>query len=320
LHFHWPIDAAFVAQVEAAGLKLLVWTVNDATTASRLVSAGVHSITTDRPGTLREDLKPGARRLPPSDRTRGELRVVSFNVLGGRNPDGAHDVNRVADIIRALNPDLVALQEVDVGTRRFRGRDLATELAMLTGLASVFAEAMPYSGGSYGEAALSRLPVVSHERHALPARPGSEPRAALELLCRLRDAEDAPRLRFIATHLDHQAAEDDRVLQAVRLVELFPEPTSPPSVLAGDFNAAPDAAPLRLLSETWAITWPEGRAPATWPARGSRQAVDHVFVAGPWKVRRAITALEAFPGDADWQARIEAASDHLPVVVELELP
>lgn len=52
----FPIDAAFVAKVRAAGLKLYVWTVNDAAVARNLVAAGVDGITTDRPGWLREQL------------------------------------------------------------------------------------------------------------------------------------------------------------------------------------------------------------------------------------------------------------------------
>jgi len=57
LHFDWPIDDQFVRDVKSAGLKLLVWTVNDATLAKRLVSTGVDAITTDRPEWLREQLK-----------------------------------------------------------------------------------------------------------------------------------------------------------------------------------------------------------------------------------------------------------------------
>jgi glycerophosphoryl diester phosphodiesterase len=319
LQSSWPVDAALAKEVKDAELKLLVWTVNDAGLARRWLVAGVQGITTDRPGTLREDLRENARRLPDTDRTKGVVRVVSFNVMGGRNPDGAHELNRVAEIIRALNPDLVALQEVDVRTKRFLGRDLTAELSMLTGMRALFAEAMPFNGGSYGEGVLTRLPVISHQNHALPARPKSEPRAALELVCRLHDAADAPKLRFIATHLDHQDAEDDRLMQTAKLAELFPEPSTPPSLLAGDFNAEPPAASLKPLAGKWALTWPEGRAPATWPAIASRIAIDHVYAAGPWKVRRAITAVEAFPGDAEWKAKIEAASDHLPIVVEIEL-
>jgi glycerophosphoryl diester phosphodiesterase len=57
LHFDWPIDQDFVREVKGAGLKMLVWTVNDAAIAKRLAAAGVDAITTDRPGWLREQSK-----------------------------------------------------------------------------------------------------------------------------------------------------------------------------------------------------------------------------------------------------------------------
>ncbi|MCY3018667.1 MAG: glycerophosphodiester phosphodiesterase [Planctomycetota bacterium] len=52
----WPIDAAFARKVHDAGLKLYVWTVDDAALARRLVSAGVEGITTNRPAWLRQNL------------------------------------------------------------------------------------------------------------------------------------------------------------------------------------------------------------------------------------------------------------------------
>ncbi len=57
LDYQFPIDEAFVGKVHAAGLKLYVWTVNDAAIAKRLAAAGVDGITTDRPGALREELR-----------------------------------------------------------------------------------------------------------------------------------------------------------------------------------------------------------------------------------------------------------------------
>lgn len=50
------LDKAFGDKVKAAGLKLYVWTVNDAELARKMIAAGVESITTDRPGWLREQL------------------------------------------------------------------------------------------------------------------------------------------------------------------------------------------------------------------------------------------------------------------------
>lgn len=57
LHYKFPIDAAFVAKVRAAGLKLYTWTVDDPAVAKKLAEAGVDGITTDRPGWLRAQLQ-----------------------------------------------------------------------------------------------------------------------------------------------------------------------------------------------------------------------------------------------------------------------
>jgi endonuclease/exonuclease/phosphatase family metal-dependent hydrolase len=260
-------------------------------------------------------------RLPDLDRAKGQIRVVTYNILGGRNTDGARDLKRVADVIRALNADLVAMQEVDVGTRRIKGLDVPKELGALTGMQSFFAEAMPFEGGKYGEGVLTRLPVESHRGHALPAKPKSEPRAALEVVCRLREGEDAPRVRFIATHLDHQRDETDRLAQTGKLVELFPEPSAAPAaILAGDFNADLPSAAMQLLMGKWVATWPEGKALPTYPANGPKVAIDHVFVGkeAKWKVLRVVAGTAIFPNDAAWKEKLEKASDHVPVVVELQ--
>ena len=58
LDFHFPIDKAMVEKVHRAGLELHVWTVDDPAEAGKLVAAGVDSITTNRPGWLREQLGP----------------------------------------------------------------------------------------------------------------------------------------------------------------------------------------------------------------------------------------------------------------------
>jgi glycerophosphoryl diester phosphodiesterase len=56
LQYHWPLTKADVKKIKDAGLELHVWTVNDAAIAKRWVDLGVASITTDRPGWLREKL------------------------------------------------------------------------------------------------------------------------------------------------------------------------------------------------------------------------------------------------------------------------
>lgn len=261
-------------------------------------------------------------KLPDLDRGKGRIRVVTYNILGGRNTDGARDLKRVAEVIRAMNADFVAMQEVDVGTERIKGVDVAKELGVLTGMQHFFAEAMPFQGGKYGVGALTRLPVESNRGHALPGRPKSEPRAAVEVVCRIGDGDGAQKVRFIGTHLDHQRDETDRLMQVEKLVDLFPEPSAGvPSILAGDFNADLPSEAMQVLLGKWVATWPEGKALPTFPSNGPRVAIDHVLVGkeAKWKVLRIVAGTAIFPEDAKWKEKLEKASDHVPVVVELEL-
>lgn len=264
---------------------------------------------------------PPFRPLPTPSYAEGQLRVMTYNILGGRNPDGKRDLNRVALIINTLNPDVVALQEVDVGTKRLQGRNLPEELAKLTNRKAWFAAAMDYDGGQYGEAILTKISVTKHVAHPLPHQPASEPRVALELHC-LHPARKQPFL-FIGTHLDHQNAETDRAMQARQLREIFTEKSlTAPAILCGDLNAPLTSKGLTCLTEFWHPSWPPDRPGATFPATQPAQQIDHLLVHPKqgWKVLRTQTGLEVFPSTPAWRAALAAASDHLPVVLEVELP
>ena len=82
------------------------------------------------------------------------LRVLSYNIHHGQGTDGRFDLARLAEVIDRLEPDLVALQEVDHRTRRAKGVDQAAELGRLTGMHSWFGKAMDFSGGGYGDSPL----------------------------------------------------------------------------------------------------------------------------------------------------------------------
>src|SRR5690606_23370805 len=92
------------------------------------------------------------------------LRVLTYNIKHGATLRGDFDLDRIAGVIRGAEPDLVALQEVDVRTRRARGMDIAGELASRTRLYPAFGRAMPYDGGDYGVAILSRFPFENTRR------------------------------------------------------------------------------------------------------------------------------------------------------------
>ena len=105
------------------------------------------------------------------------LRVLAYNIHHAEGTDNVTDYERLAKVIRDLHPDIVALQEVDRRTGRSQGIDQAAKLANLTDLAHSFGAAMPYDGGDYGLAILSRYPIQSSKTRVLPYRIGLEPRA-----------------------------------------------------------------------------------------------------------------------------------------------
>lgn len=203
-----------------------------------------------------------------------ELRVLTFNIMHGATMRGDFDLDRIAAVIRDAGPDLVALQEVDFKTDRARGMDLAAELAIRTRMTSVFAGAMPFDGGEYGLAILSRWSFVHTRKVPLPGSPGKEPRIALEATTVTASGDT---LRFINTHLDHTREPADRIAQAGRLVALLPE--SPyPSILAGDLNDVPESDAIRLLETVWTATYDRQQPQPTFPSENPRVQIDYVMV------------------------------------------
>ena len=221
------------------------------------------------------------------------LRILTYNIHHGEGTDRKFDLERLAKIIKAAEPDVVALQEVDRKTRRASGVDQAAELGKLTGMHARFGKAMDYSGGEYGEAILSRLEPARTDVHALPHGPGREPRAAVAVTLAARDG--LPELVFIGTHLCHQST-DDRVAQAKTINAAYPLDSKIVAILAGDLNARTGTPPMREFGCQWTDTMPK------------RNKIDYVLFRpnDAWRVVEAKVISEP------------VASDHNPVLVVLE--
>ena len=118
------------------------------------------------------------------------LTVASYNILHGAAV--GYDWAQLAAVIRESGADIVGLQEVDRRTRRAGGTDGLNELLRLLGWRyGRFSPVMPYDGGEYGIALLSRFPSVYPERLAclpLPHREGEEPRSCMHAVIRLEES------------------------------------------------------------------------------------------------------------------------------------
>ncbi len=210
------------------------------------------------------------------------VRVLSFNIYHGETveADKKFDLDLLASIINEEAADIVALQEVDFKTNRALGYDLATELGQRTKMAPLFGKAMPYDGGEYGEGVLSKYSFLSSKTHALPAREGKEPRAALEVKVQLKSGNQ---IRFIGTHLDHTKDETDRISQAKQINNLFATKDIP-TILAGDLNAKPNSETMGILFKEWQRSDTDNTY--TSPASNPRSKIDYVLFrpANKWRV------------------------------------
>ncbi|PXX25017.1 endonuclease/exonuclease/phosphatase family protein [Arenibacter sp. ARW7G5Y1] len=210
------------------------------------------------------------------------LRVMSFNILHGATTRDDFNLDTIAGVINYYKPDLVALQEVDFKTKRAKEYDLPTELGIRTKMASLFARAMYYDGGEYGEAVLSKYTFVGSENLALPHLPNSEPRAAL--ITRIK-TKKGNTIQFVGTHLDHQKDETDKVMQAKAIVAHLGN-TDYPTLVVGDLNAQPHSKPITIISEKFTKPNHPNAWKGTFPATGPNICIDHIMYNQPekWQV------------------------------------
>lgn len=220
------------------------------------------------------------------------LRVATYNVHGCVGLDGRLDPGRVAEVVRELDCDVVALQEV----KRSAEVDQLQQLADATGLRSICGATRPHGGGTFGNALLTRLPVLATRKADLSCR-GREQRGALDAAVDCGGVA----VRVVATHFGLHAAE--RREQVRGLLQLVQRDPGAPLVVLGDFNEwslinrtvrVLDAklgasVAVRSFPSWWALfaldrLWarPRGSLEAVWAHRSrlARAASDHLPVVG----------------------------------------
>ncbi|HKH45218.1 MAG TPA: endonuclease/exonuclease/phosphatase family protein [Thermoanaerobaculia bacterium] len=232
--------------------------------------------------------------FPPQRRP---LVVLTYNIAGHDELIDSDHVQRIADAIRRLHPDVVALQEVHRGTWQARFHDQLAELEAHTGLHGFFVPSYVQWGGGYGNAILTRGEIVHAEAHSLPCI--GEPRALLEATIRI----DQATISFFATHLTTWGRLNSTV-RAEQLDCLAREVRTSryPYILAGDFNTHPEAPEMEAFRRENAAQLATKAIGPTFPRW--KEQIDYIFADYGWKVRAART----------WPIEV---SDHLPVTAEL---
>lgn len=226
----------------------------------------------------------------------GTVRVAAYNIKHGQGMDGEVDLERVADVLRPLDADVITLQEIDRGTERTEGVDQAVRLGELLGMTAHFGDFMPYQGGEYGMAVLTRLPVRSVRNLRLPD--GEEPRTALEV--RVEVGLDRE-VSVIGIHF--YRTPEERLAQADSLSGYLRD-ADHPLILAGDFNSRRGDRILQSLrAADWYVVDKEG-AEDTYPADAPAREIDFVM----------IRPAEAFEVVEHRVIAESVASDHRPLL------
>jgi endonuclease/exonuclease/phosphatase family metal-dependent hydrolase len=243
----------------------------------------------------------------PSGSAAQTLRVLTYNVHSCRGTDRRHDPARIADVIAGCAPDIIALQELDVGRLRSGNIDQAMLVAEYLNMRAHFHPALHVEEEQYGDAILTALPSRLVRASALPSI--GEPRGAIWI-----EADFAGQaLQIVNTHFGLRRRE--RLAQAAVLIG--PDWLSSqrcrdhPTLFVGDLNAVPTSAAYRMLARQLNGLAAAGnrRLGATFPSRFPLLRLDHIFT----NDRLRITGMQVVD-----TALARIASDHLPLLATVE--
>ena len=248
--------------------------------------------------------KKSQKKITTEDNQNLRLRILSYNIHHAEGVDGKLDIPRIAQVILSVNPDLVALQEVDKNTVRTGKVNQGIELSRLTKMNSVFGSNITFQGGQYGNAILSKFPIIKNKNFLLPNVDSGEQRGLLQSQIQISNKEN---VLFFSTHLDHRRSDTERLASAKAINQIISLDNKSPAILAGDFNDVPDSPTLKELGKVWLRT--NKKILRTIPASKPSRQIDYIFVQPKerWKI------IESQILDED------IASDHRAIFSIIEL-
>lgn len=235
-----------------------------------------------------------------------QLGIMTYNIRHASPPSNPRviDIDTVSAVIKKYQPDLVALQEVDVNTGRSgKAINEAEEIGKKTNMYFCFGKAIDFDGGAYGIAILSKYPFDSVKTYNLPSANNHAERRALVL--GYINMGRNKKMLFACTHLDAEVDDANRMLQ-IKAIDSILNFQPFPTVLAGDLNSEAGGLVINALDQHFTRSCLDN-CPFTIPSGNPKQTIDFIAYRkpGPYKFTRHRVLQEPYP------------SDHLPVVAEL---
>lgn len=243
---------------------------------------------------------------------------MTYNIHSGVGIDGKLAVERIAKVIARINPDVAALQEVDVGKHRSGHVDQAELIARHLKMNFHFHPALHVENEKYGDAILTHHPLRLIKADALPGhilpnrkktqKSKREPRGAIWVVVEINGVN----VNIINTHLGLSLKERKLQIEELMGEKWLGHPDCKgPVILCGDFNAVASSSVCRRLSQHLLDVqqhFSGHRPKATFYTRMPVARIDHIFVSKGISV----TSIEVPRNQLTLMA-----SDHLPLVTDL---
>jgi endonuclease/exonuclease/phosphatase family metal-dependent hydrolase len=241
------------------------------------------------------------------------LKIMTYNVHGCVGMDGKLSVSRIAEVISQYEPDVVALQELDVGRRRSGKEDQAMLIAEHLDMDHHFHAAMRVEEEFFGDAILSSYPIQLVKKDSLSRQKKFsffEPRGAIWVQLDFNNTS----VQIINTHLGLKTSE--RLMHAKELLgeDWLRDPKCKgPVILCGDFNAFPNSEVFKLFHKELSCAQLKAgsdRHKRTWFGRYPVACLDHIFISSDFEVVK-VEICDSY------LARL--ASDHRPLMAKLKI-
>jgi endonuclease/exonuclease/phosphatase family metal-dependent hydrolase len=263
---------------------------------------------------VRKKLATQNNMLKKTDKTTSKsIRILTYNVHSCIGMDGKLSPQRIARIIAQYQPDVVALQELDVGRRRTGNVHQAKIISEYLAMEYHFHPAMHIEEERYGNAILTHLPVKlikSGILPILPSKPWLEPRGVIWVAVEAYGQQ----FNLLNTHLGLRPAE--RAIQANALLGeewLANAKCVGPVVICGDFNSLPNSAVHKRFSRhlnDLQVLLDDHRPKKTFGGRFPSARIDHIFGNSMVNVQHV---------EVPRTQLTRTSSDHLPLIVDIQL-
>lgn len=237
------------------------------------------------------------------------LRIVTYNIHKCRGMDARLRPKRIADVLRALQADVIALQEVVRGCGDPAETDQAKYLADELGFQFYFGETRKLNECGYGNAILSRIPVVGEQVYDVTAS-WREKRGGLRADLDLGDGKIVHLFNF---HLGTGYIERRRQAGLLLSPEVLNDPRfTGRRIVLGDFNEWTKGLTSKMLSAHLQSVDVRKFLPKrkTYPGVLPLMHLDHVYF-------DPAVELKHFSVDRSKLALV--ASDHLPLIADFEV-